>query len=274
MVLRAWVLPTPSDCAIVGQRRRLDGEAQEFQRTPGAGETYCRDGLGRVTQRRRYSKIASGRGVMRSLVRTLACTVLALAAGMVSYGSAADERSARSEQWAEAAARQAQEAQRSQREARLRWEYERRRSAAHARMPNTLYASTPSNQAHGDLACPVPVDDYARRLYRKALTGQGPSAGVLNAPDLFRSGSSSKRSSGSGVRVFCRSGLGDGKHLPLVVQVHANRRRDQPSDQGVGLASRVDPAQVGNGYDPPRLPVPLGLGAVAAGVRAGDQPLG
>ena len=132
---------------------------------------------------------------MNRLQRALAWMVLALAAGLVSYASAADERSARSAQWADAAARQAQEAQRQQREARLRWEYERRQSAAHARMPNTLYASTPSNQAHEDLACPVPVDDDARRLYRKALTGQGSSAGVLNAPDLFRSSSSSAHGS-------------------------------------------------------------------------------
>ena len=118
------------------------------------------------------------------------------------YVYAADERSARSVQWAEAAARQAQEAQRRQREARLRWEYERRRSAAHARMPNTLYASTPSNQAQTDLACPVLVDDDARRLYRNFLKGQGPSARVLRAPELFLSGASPKRSSSSGVKVF------------------------------------------------------------------------
>ena len=151
---------------------------------------------------------------MRSLVRTLACTVLALAAGMVALVSIADERSARFAQWAEAAARQAQEAQRRQREARLRWEYERRRSAAHGRMPNTLYASTPSNQAHGDLACPVLVDDDARRLYRKALTGQGPGSRAFRAPDLFRSGSSSQRSSSSGVRVFAAQGPGTANTFP------------------------------------------------------------
>ena len=151
---------------------------------------------------------------MNRLQRALAWMVLVLTAGMVSLVSIADERSARSAQWAEAAARQAQEAQRSQREARLRWEYERRRSAAHARMPNTLYASTPSNQAHGDLACPVPVDDDTRRLYRKALTGQGPGSRVFRAPDLFRSGSSSQRSSSSGVRVFSAQGPGTASTFP------------------------------------------------------------
>ena len=144
---------------------------------------------------------------MNQFQRTLACTVLALTAGPVSYGSAADERTVQSAQWAEAAARQAQEAQRRQREARLRWEYDRRRSAAHVRMPNTLYASTPSAQAHTDLACPVLVDDDARRLYLDSLKGQTGSR-VLRAPDLFRSGSSAKQSSSSGVRVFAAQGTG------------------------------------------------------------------
>ena len=96
----------------------------------------------------------------------------------------------------------------------MRWEYERRRSAAHARMPNTLYASTPSNQAHTDLAGPVLVDDDTRRLYRDSLTGQGPSSRVLRAPDLFRSGSSSKRSSSNGVRVFAAQGTGTANTAP------------------------------------------------------------
>ena len=150
---------------------------------------------------------------MRSLVRTLACTVLAMTAGTLSYGSAADERTARSVQWAEAAIRQAQAAQRRQREARLHWEYERRRSAAHARMPNTLYASTPSAQAHTDFACPVLVDDDTRRLYRDSLKGQT-SSRLLPASDLFRSGSSSKQSSSSGFRVFAAQGTGTANPSP------------------------------------------------------------
>lgn len=58
---------------------------------------------------------------MRSLVRALAWMVLVLATGTVSHVVAAEERSARSAQWAEAAARQFQVAQRRQRAARLRW---------------------------------------------------------------------------------------------------------------------------------------------------------
>ena len=123
---------------------------------------------------------------MSSLVRTLACTVLALAAGMASFASVADEQTARYPQWAEAAARQAQEAQGRQREARLRWEYERRRSAAHARMPNTLYASTPSAQAHTDFSCPALVDEDTRRIYRRFVDRRDGGQTVLGAPGLAR----------------------------------------------------------------------------------------
>ena len=135
---------------------------------------------------------------MSSLVRTLACTVLALAAGMASFASVADEQTARYPQWAEAAARQAEEAQGRQREARLRWEYERRRSAAHARMPNTLYASTPSAQAHTDLSCPALVDEDTRRIYRRFLDRRDGGQTVLGAPGLARASASSQ----SGIMVF------------------------------------------------------------------------
>ena len=134
---------------------------------------------------------------MSSLVRTLACTVLALAAGMASFASVADEQTARHPQWA-AAARQAEEAQHRQRQARLRWEYERRRSAAHARMPNTLYASTPSAQAHTDLSCPALVDEDTRRIYRQFLDRRDGGQTVLGAPGLARASASSQ----SGITVF------------------------------------------------------------------------
>ena len=135
---------------------------------------------------------------MSSLVRTLACTVLALAAGMASFASVAAEQTARYPQWAEAAARQAEEAQGRQREARLRWEYERRRSAAHARMPNTLYASTPSAQAHTDLSCPALVDEDTRRIYRRFVDRRDGGQTVLGAPGLARASASGQ----SGITVF------------------------------------------------------------------------
>ena len=110
----------------------------------------------------------------------------------------ADDRAARNAQWAEAAARQAQEAQRRQREARLRWESERRRSAAHARMPNTLYASTPSSQAKADLSCPALVDEDTRRLYRGFLEGRRGTPKVLPASGM----ESGKSSRNAGIKVF------------------------------------------------------------------------
>ena len=124
---------------------------------------------------------------MHSLVRSLACTVLALSAGTVSYSPLADEQTVRSAQLAEAAARHGQEAQRRQRDARLRWEYELRRSGAHARMPNTLYASTPSSKSKGDLSCPVLVDEDSHRIHRRHLDGRGGALSDRSAFGLIRS---------------------------------------------------------------------------------------
>ena len=135
---------------------------------------------------------------MNRFQRTLTCTALALAAGTASFAPLADERTARSSQWAEAAALQAKQAQRRQREARLRWEYERRRSAAHARMPNTLYASTPSAQPHADLSCPALVDEETRRIYRRYLDGRGVGRRDSDVSGLIRTSASRN----SGISVF------------------------------------------------------------------------
>ena len=139
----------------------------------------------------RSARVLAGRGVMLSLARILACTVLALVASTSSFVAFADERTACSAQCAEAASRQAQEGQRRQREERLRWEYERRRSAAHARMPNTLHASTPSAQAHTDLSRPALADEDTRRIYRRFLDGRGvgqsdPGASGVAPASAFR----------------------------------------------------------------------------------------
>ena len=115
---------------------------------------------------------------MSPFQRTLTWMALALATSPVFLTSAADERSTRSTHWAEAAARLAQEAQRRQRETRLRWEYERRHSAAHVQMPNSLYASTPSSQAHADSFCPVLLEE-ARHIYHRFLDGRGGDPAVL-----------------------------------------------------------------------------------------------
>ena len=78
--------------------------------------------------------------------------------------------------WMQAAeARQVRDAEQA-RVAWLRWEQERRRSAAHARMPDTMYASTPSRQAV-ELSCPVVPDNDVRRAMQ----------GFTSADDLWDS---------------------------------------------------------------------------------------
>ena len=137
-------------------------------------------------------------GAINGPTRVVACTVLALAAGMAVDTSAAASGDERARQWAEAVAWRAGEAQRRQREARLRWEYERRRSAAHSRMPNTLYASTPSSQAHADLSCPALVDDDTRRLYWGLVDDRRRAPKVLTAPGM----ASGDIARNAGINVF------------------------------------------------------------------------
>lgn len=134
---------------------------------------------------------------MRSIVRALACTVLGLSFGSLSFSPVTDERTTRLAQLAEAAARQAQEAQR-RREARLRWAYEYRRSAAHARMPSTPYRSTPRHKAQGDLSGPALVDEDTRRIHRRLLDGRGDAPSDRSAFGLVRP----PASRASGVNVF------------------------------------------------------------------------
>ena len=141
---------------------------------------------------------------MNGLTRFVVCAMLVVAAGMVAEVSGASNSDARSEKWAEAAARQAHEAQRRQREARLRGEYGRRRSAAHVRMPNTLYASTPSSQAKAEFSCPALVDEDTRRLYRRLLEGRRGNEKALTASGMA-SGTTARK---SGINVFPAQRLG------------------------------------------------------------------
>ena len=139
---------------------------------------------------------------MNGLARSVVFAVLATLVGMVVNASAASDRPSYAQKWAEEAARQSQAAQRRQREARLRWEYERRRSAAHARMPNTLYASSLSSQAHSDLSCPVLADENNRAIYRGVLAQQGGSSKVFSAPGM----ASPKSTRNAGINIFAASG--------------------------------------------------------------------
>ena len=112
----------------------------------------------------------------------LSWATLAALAVVVPAASHAQERESRLErQMAAAAARQARESERA-RIARQHWELDRRRSAAHARMPDTMYASTPSASAV-ELSCPVVSDDDVRR----AVQGWGDevSSSPFFSPDLL-----------------------------------------------------------------------------------------
>ena len=103
--------------------------------------------------------------------------------------------------------RRVQESQRRQRTARLTWKYEHSRSAAHARMPNTLYASSPNPPSYADPWCPVSMGEDNLALYerlpaeqvvapnvngvstealRKRAPGNGGQVGQSNAQDEAR----------------------------------------------------------------------------------------
>ena len=114
----------------------------------------------------------------------LSWVTLATLAVVVPAPSHAQEPESRLEsQMAAATARQARESERAQ-VARRRWKYERQRSAAHARMPDTMYASTPSAPAV-DLSCPVVSDDDVRRALQdwgdEVSSAPWSSEDILNA---------------------------------------------------------------------------------------------
>ena len=104
------------------------------------------------------------------VVSTMATAALAL--GLSAAVHADDPRALLQRQTAALAAAEAREAERS-RLARLRWASERRNSVAHARMTDTMYASTPN--VAGELSCPVATEDDVRAALR------GWDAGASNA---------------------------------------------------------------------------------------------
>ena len=106
----------------------------------------------------------------------LLCLPLALCVGITSPAAQADPDQVPSEQMPALAALQAQDAHRALMD-RLRWESDRRRAEAHARMPDTMYASTPSRAAV-ELSCPVPRHDDTRR----ALQGLTWADDLLDTP--------------------------------------------------------------------------------------------
>ena len=97
--------------------------------------------------------------------------LLAAVALLATSAPLAQDRNDAESAWRQAAeaaqAQRAERARRALRERRLR----RISDIAHARMPNTLYASTPA-QAEADVSCPVPVETRQRALrrHREALS--------------------------------------------------------------------------------------------------------
>ena len=145
------------------------------------------------------------------LVGLALVSLVLLAAGP---SRARDGESHLERQQALSAARQAREAERA-RIARLRWESDRRRAAAHARMPDTMYASTPSAPAV-ELSCPVVTDDDVRR----ALQGFTSADDLTSAPWLSQDWLNSNdggvfRSRPLGGVLGSSSGLGDGGAEPV-----------------------------------------------------------
>ena len=104
----------------------------------------------------------------RNGVRAALLAAVALVAGPAPLAQNRDDLESAWRQAAEAAqARRAERARRAAHERRLRW----RSAIAHARMPNTLHASTPS-RPDADVSCPVPVETRERvlREHRDALS--------------------------------------------------------------------------------------------------------
>ena len=104
-------------------------------------------------------------GTPQSAVRSGMASLLAALALLVTPGALAQNRDDAESAWRQAAeaaqAQRAERARRALRERRLR----RISDIAHARMPNTLYASTPA-RVDADVSCPVPVETRQRALRR------------------------------------------------------------------------------------------------------------
>ena len=107
----------------------------------------------------------------QSAVRSGTASLLAALALVAAAAPLAQNRDDAESAWRQAAeaaqAQRAERARRALRERRLR----RISDIAHARMPNTLYASTPA-RAEADVSCPVPVETRRRALrrHREALS--------------------------------------------------------------------------------------------------------
>ena len=112
---------------------------------------------------------------MTAAWRRLSWAPVLLGFGGIAYTTHADADRPPEHHSSTVATREAALADRA-RMARMRWEADRRRAAAHARMPDTMYASTPSGAVR-ELSCPVPPRQDARRVLQS----------LTSADDLPRS---------------------------------------------------------------------------------------
>ena len=158
------------------------------------------------------------KGVMNGFVSGACLAFLAILVGTTIDVAAASDGPSYARNWAEAAARHAQVAQQRQLEARWHWEYERRRSAAHARMPNTLYASTPSSQPHADLSCPVLADKDNREIFRRIVAQHGGGSKVPGAAGMDTRASARN----AGLNVFSAGGRNTGEAFRLSTSATKN----------------------------------------------------
>ena len=115
-------------------------------------------------------------------MNAVARTAVAAAAGVLLAAAA----TAQDPGWREMAEREARRAAEAQRAQLIRQRYERRRSAAHARMRSedagTLYASTPG-PAHGQLSCPAEPTAETPSVFDRFITERADGTLLINIGD-------------------------------------------------------------------------------------------
>ena len=122
------------------------------------------------------------RPTIERLMNAVARTAVAAAAGVLLAAAA----TAQDPGWREMAEREARRAAEAQRAQLIRQRYERRRSAAHARMRSedagTLYASTPG-PAHGQLSCPAEPTAETPSVFDRFITERADGTLLINIGD-------------------------------------------------------------------------------------------
>ena len=120
---------------------------------------------------------------IEEVTRTFQAGILVLLTAVAIQGPASAETQS---DWEQTARQRTEETARQKLKAQLNWEYERRRAAAHAVMPDTLYASTPISSTKGEFTCPAPsqrtsISEVSRLLDRRT---QERSVVGVNSPTM------------------------------------------------------------------------------------------